>query len=412
MFERLAALAMIALVAAPAAAFETVVFDRACAVSADGVAPLRQTIVVLDEAAVSKPGGPDRNGDWRKALLEIAGAVDGFQANLAPHERLEIFLARSDGSELTPVFSGCSPTISDAQRRKLEATNTFLSWAFTGGPAKTLESNAADYKNALADAVKVVLKMGSRAGPAAEGSLLRAIATTPRLVDLAHGVPRIVVISPLDIVAQPRWASVKEARQAGFDLAAKAGVDFQRAEIHVVALSAAPHRYLRDFAEAFFLRSRGYLAGWRTGGLPQLPPPPVEVRVFGGTVAMGEVQGPVQIRVAYDAQGTLINSWIEVTTGRSLATPISGKSICRAKDVCVVQGDGKLMGQAWNPEVGGEPVFDPQFAWSGLRYFELTYQGADGTVRIWDPKVGGIQMGDRRQVDFRFSVHSTNNQQF
>ncbi len=396
-------------------ALELVTFPRTCKTLTGEMAPLRQTIVILDESVVQKGDGAEKgNLIWKRALLEIADLVEGTTSgNLDPHERLTIYLARRDGSELAPVFSGCSPNISTAQRQALDEHSSFLDWVFTGGPAKALQSNKSDYKDALADATAEVLRATSAdTQKGSPGSLLRAMATASRLVDLSFGVPRVVVISPLDLGQAENWNSVREAKAAGFELGAKAALDLERAEVHIVVLNSVSNQYLRSFAEAFFLRSRGLLSGWRTEGLPQLPAVPAIVKVFGGVVQIGDVPAPVQLRIAFDAQGTLVNSWIEVTTGRSIATPISGKALCQSPDNCEIKGDGTLMGQAWNPDPKEEPVFDPNFAWSGLRYFEMSLKGEEGTVRIWDPKVAHIQMGGRQVEDFRFEVHLTDNQRF
>jgi hypothetical protein len=396
-------------------ALELVTFARTCKTLAGETAPLRQTIVILDESVVQKGDGAEKgNLIWKRALLEIADLVEGASnGNLDSHERLTIYVARRDGSELAPVFSGCSPNISTAQRQALDERSSFLDWVFTGGPAKALQSNKSDYKDALADATAEVLRAASAdTQKGSPGSLLRAMATASRLVDLSFGIPRVVVISPLDLGQAENWNSVREAKAAGFELGAKTALDLERAEVHIVVLNSVSNQYLRPFSEALFLQSRGLVIGWRTEGLPQLPPAPTTVRVFGGVVQIGDVPAPVQIRVAFDTQGTLVNSWIEVTTGRSLATPISGKAICQSTDNCEIEGDGTLMGQAWNPDPREEPAFNPQFAWSGLRYFRMSIRANAGSVRIWDPKVAHIQMGDRQVDDFQFDVRRTENQRF
>lgn len=396
-----------------AGALELVKYDRPCLDHGDPGNPLRQTIVILDEGLVGR--GPNADKDnlrWKRVLLEIADAIQAQpSSNLMPHERLSLYLWRADGSELTPVFLGCSPNISEQQRLSEEKGTSFISWALTGGPSKTIENSKEGFRNAMADAIAQIdrLKPNRPGSPAA---MVQALSNASRLVDLNDGLPRIVFISPFLITGETKWRSTAEAMNAGFDLGTQAQLDLRRAEVYAVVLRSPSNDYLRSFISAFLLKSRGLLADWRTDGAPQFLPPPRVAKVFGGAVQIGDVQAPVQIRIAFDEQGTLVNSWIEVTTGRSLATPISGKAICKSADSCEVKGDGNLMGQAWNPDPRDEPSFDPQFGWSGLRYFELDYSGQSGRVRIWDPKVGKIQMGDRQLEDFRFPVVITDNQRF
>ncbi|MCX7310048.1 MAG: hypothetical protein NTZ72_19740 [Afipia sp.] len=329
-----------------------------------------------------------------------------------PGEKLSLFFSRQGGNELSPVFVGCSPNLSISQRQKVETDSSIIGNFFTGGPSKQIAESRRGYENALVRAFGVMSRAKQEENKNVEpGALLRALASSPRFIDISAGIPRVVLISPFGLTDRMTWATARSAREAGFDLAAQAGVDFQRAEVHVIGSPAGASPHLRAFAEAFLLRSRGMLVGWRSDGVPQLLPPPTEVRVFGGEVQMDAVSAPVQVRVAADLQGNLVNSWIEVTAGRSLATPITGKAICKNADSCNVKGDGRSMGQAWNPDPGERPAFNSQFAWSGLRYFEMSFNNMSGSVRIWDPSAK-IQIGDRQLDDFRFTVQRTDKQQF
>jgi hypothetical protein len=329
-----------------------------------------------------------------------------------PSERINVFLAPQQGNELVPVFTGCSPNLSNEHRQKLETESSALGNFFSGGPSKQIADARKGYENAFIRAFGVMTREKQESKTAAvPNSFIRALSSAPRLIDLSVGIPRIVLITPFALGEKANWASQRAAREAGFEIGAQSGLDLQRAEVHVIGVPANANPHFRHFVDAFVLRSRGLLVGWRADGLPQLLAAPVDVRVFGGEVQIDAVSAPVQIRISADSQGNLVNSWIEVTAGRSLATPITGKSICRAADSCEVKGDGRLMGQAWNTDPGERPVFNAQFAWSGLRYFEMSISGNNGTVRIWDPSAK-IQMGDKQLDDFRFSVQRTEKQQF
>jgi hypothetical protein len=408
---------LVFILASPATALEMVRYDESCR-NADRT-NLRQTIIIVDETLVaSGPNAALENQRWTRTLLEIADGLPGGQrGTMNPGEQVRIFLARQEGTELSPVFTGCSPNLSADQRKKMEEGGSAVGNFFTGGPSKQIESMRKGYENALVrtfTSITYAKQEGTKqaAGKVSEpGAILRAMSSSPRLIDLSAGIPRVVIISPFMLVNNADWPNQKAAREAGFDLGARANVDFQRAEIHVVGFPTTGNPHLRAFAEAFLLRSRGLLVGWRSDGVPQLLASPADIRVFGGTVQIGDVSAPVQIRLSVDAQGNLVNSWIEVTTGRSLATPISGKAICKSPDACEVKGDGRLMGQAWNPDPGERPIFNQQFAWSGLRYFEMSFSGNAGSVRIWDPSAK-IQMGDRQLDDFKFPVQRTEQQQF
>ena len=248
--------------------------------------------------------------------------------------------------------------------------------------------------------------------------LLPALRTLSQTIDLSRGTPRIVILSPFD-VSPESLTDVKTAREAGFASGSAAGLDFRRAEIVGIGFSGAAGQHLQAYAEAFFLRSKGMVVGWRSDGLPQLPSPPNAVRVFGGVADYGDISAPVQIRIATDFRGNLVNSWIEVTAGRSLASPISGKAICRSKDACEVKGDGRLLGQAWNPEPQGTSRLRRAVCLVGNAVFRTQLPGPRRQSEDFRPSAGvRNQSADRRRWHETgrnartFDVRRTDEQQF
>ena len=387
---------------------ESVRHDAPCRSAA--AAPLRQSIVILDEAAVA---GLEPSA-WTRPILEFADALDSGVPNgaMQPGERLSILVVRRDGSDLATVFVGCSPNISQADREARERNAGTLEKFFQGSVAQRLETERKSFSRALTTAFAIPIKWSRQAGGKSgePGSFLRALQSAPRLVDLANGMPRVLIVSSFDVgVAIP--ASPRAARELGFEVGAKSGIDLKRAEVYVTAAGAPIEAQTQAFAHGFLLRSRGHLAGWRARGLPPLLNAPVSVSIYGGTVKWADVNAPVLIRIAADAQGELVNSWIEVTTGASKAAPISGKALCRSETSCEIRGDGRLLGQSWNPDGGEKPVFLPDYPWSGLRYFELIETGGAGVVRIWDPSAT-LLVGGEKAEEFKFSVQRTRAVQF
>jgi hypothetical protein len=241
-----------------ASALELVKYDRPCLNHTEPGNPLGQTIVILDESLVGR--GPNANKDnlrWKRVLLEIADAIQAQpSSNLLPHERLSLYLWRADGSELTPIFLGCSPNISEQQRLSEEKGTSFISWALTGGPSKTIENNKEGFRNALADAIAQIdrLKPSRPAGPAA---MVQALSNASRLVDLNDGLPRIVFISPFLITSETNWRSTAEAMNAGFDLGTQAQLDLRRAEVCTPLFSEALQTIIfdRSFQPSFSNRA-------------------------------------------------------------------------------------------------------------------------------------------------------------
>lgn len=393
-------LALGALLAPGAWAQDNVRADAACST---GPAALRQSLVIIDEQLI-KTGD---NSRWIRPVLEFADALGPEQRGaMAPRERLTISVARRSGNDLATIFSGCSPNISEADRRKLEAESGGLTTFFTGSVAQRLQKERDAFERSLTTAFQIAVRWQAAGAPPAEpGAMLRSLASSPKLIDLARGIPRILIVSPLDLLpAYP--GSAKAARLAGFEQASLLGLDLQRAEVYVAAIGAPAQPQLRPYFEALLLRARGVVVGWRQDGLPPIASPPESVSVYAGNVQWSDINAPVQIRIAADAQGNLVNSWVEITAGRSLASPITGKLICRGERQCEATGDGRNMGQSWNPEPGERPVFDRSFAWTGLRYFALSEQREQIVARIWDPEAR-VRINDTVLDEFRFPLQRT-----
>ncbi len=388
------------LLALPASAQDSVRADAACT---SGPPALRQSLVIIDEHLIQKGD----NSRWIRPVLEFADALGLEQrGTMAPRERLTVLVARRSGTDLATIFTGCSPNIAEADRRKLESESGSLTTFFTGSVTQRLQKDRESFERNLTTAFQIAVRWQAEGAVRGEpGAFLQSLASSPKLVDLARGIPRILIVSPLDLLpASP--SSPKAARLAGFEQAAQLGLDLHRAEVYVAALGAAPQPHIRPYLEALLLRARGFVVGWRQDGLPPISDAPASVSVYSGTVQWSDITAPVQIRLAADAQGNLVNSWVEISAGRSLASPVTGKLICRAERQCEATGDGRNLGQSWNPEPGERPTFDRSFAWTGLRYFALSEQRDQIVARVWDPEAR-VKINDTVLDEFRFPLQRT-----
>jgi hypothetical protein len=277
-FARLAVLTALGFACAVAtvAAQEMIRFEAPCKA---GASSLRQTLVILDEAIVSPdPVGHPSHLRWTRPILDAADLVGPASAGrLLPRERLTIYLARRTTSDLSPLFVGCSPNMDSADIERLRADRSSLSSFLFGSVERELEAQRKSFDAAIRDAIAQVRKaVPTGDGPHRSGTLtgllppLRALSQS---IDLSRGIPRIVILSPFAV--EP--ATIKDtrtAREAGFAIGADAGLDLRRAEIVALGFSGNPGQHLQSHVEAFFLRSKGQLIGWRSDGLPQLPGAP------------------------------------------------------------------------------------------------------------------------------------------
>jgi hypothetical protein len=387
-----------------ACAQEMIRYDAPCT---RDVRPLRQSIVIIDENLIVDGD----NSRWIRPALEFSDALGGVQrGTMLPGEPLTIYVAKQSGADLAAVFVGCSPNISDAERHKRESDSSKIGVFFGGSVAAQLEKIRTDFEKAMTTSFGIAVRGHKQSAKSASASIFRSVASAPRLLDLSKGIPRIFILSSFEGSASAS-ETPRLARERGFEAGAQAGIDLQRAEIYVSNAGETVSPRARAFTEAFLLRSRGHVAGWRAEGVPQLLNAPVSLSVFAGTVKWSDIQAPIQIRIAADPQGNLVNSWVEITAGRSLASPITGKIICQSDQNCEATGDGRNMGQSWNPDPGEKPAFDPSFAWTGLRYFSLRRTGNKGVARIWDPQAQ-VRDGEKLLDEFRFEVQTTEQIQF
>ena len=382
---------------------------------------VRQTIIVLDDAAISRePLGHPSHLAWTRPVLDAVDLLNtGASGRLAPQERVSILLARRSTGDLAQVFVGCSPNLDAAEIEKMRSERSSISAFIFGSLEKDLEARRKGFDGSVRDSFAQMRRAVGESPVSATNDLkglVPALRLLSQAIDLSLGAPRIVLISPLTM-NPGAFADMKAARIAGFADGADAGVDFHRAEIAIIGATGSSDPKAKAYTESFFLRSKALVIGWRTDGLPPLTGIPTKIYFFGGSVDYGDISAPVQIRIAADSSGNLVNSWIEVTAGRSLASPITGKAICRTRDACEIKGDGRLLGQAWNPDPKERPAFDPQFAWTGMRFFEMKIEGNAARAKISDPLVSGVNLplanGGTKLIDaFMIDVRSTEGQQF
>jgi hypothetical protein len=381
----------------PAVPLETVVVDSSCRV--EGLArPLRQTIVLIDQAAIeSKPAGDvgEINRRWINRVLSIAGVQEGQPSTIvAPRERISVVVARQDGSDLIRAFSGCSPTYSSSEITELKKLSLGIKGQvdrFFGRDIENrIDSERKSFRSKLTSALAEVTKISGSARAGDDGgSFLQSLTLLSRQLDLSEGVPRIILVSPMRFSALQNISDEKSARALGFETAEKLGADLQRAEVYITGMSSQTSKFVRDFSQAFFLDSKAKLVDASGETMGKTNEAPDRVRVYSGFIDYGGVQVPMQIRLATDRTGSLVNSWVEVTVKRAIATPLTGKAVCKAEDAesCDVKGDGKEFAQLWATDRSGDPKFGDTLPFSGVRFFEFTTTRAGLKGRVWDPLV-------------------------
>lgn len=390
------ALALLLLLAGPAAAastYEVVRQEQTCP-RAKEPRSLRQTVVVVDEAIVAAT--PEANQRWTRMVVEAADAREVSTGALGLRERLSIHVARRDGSELVPLFVACAPNLGSEEVERQRGADTLLD-RFLGKDAESRRRQArTDFANGLARALTQVQRQAPAiaAEPAPPGALVKALQNAGRLADPEQGLPRFVLVSPFDLPERSR-GEIQDARSRGLALAERSGIDLGRAEVYLAGAVLGDAAAL-EFARTFLLGSKGLLAGARSDGLPRLLPEPTTVRVFSGFIDWVGRRVPMQVRLATSPQGEVVNSWVEVTVARAVATPLAGKALCRRPKDCEVHGDGRFA-QVWLVNPQDTSAGNASFPFAGARTIELrtTPEGAKG--RVTDPGLIFYDVGPNGQ---------------
>ncbi len=253
------AVAGLAATTAPAAraAYDAIRVEQSCPKDREPHS-LRQTIIVLDEAIVGGPGGGTQG--WKRIVIEAADAKGDVSLGIVgPRERVTILLARRDGSELVPLFLACSPNLSSDEVARSRTRDGILDDFLGTGTEDRLRKSRDTFATGIAKALAQVDRGAEAAGgPVPVGGLLRALRNAGQMIDLNHGIPRLVIVSPFRIVEPMPSGTVPEARDAGFRMAEQHGIDLGRAEVYLAG-ATLPAGPALEFARAVFLGSKD---GW------------------------------------------------------------------------------------------------------------------------------------------------------
>ncbi|GIV03781.1 MAG: hypothetical protein KatS3mg015_2611 [Fimbriimonadales bacterium] len=235
-------------------------------------------------------------------------------------------------------------------------------------------------------------------------SVFRSVASDRQLINLQHGIPRVIFLTDLSGVAPLIGSDTASARSWGFAKAKEIGLRLQRAEVYLVGTSSGR---MRDAMEAFFLASEGDLVAWPEEMLGAFGPNPVSVQVFRGQVSYCENEFPMELRLSLDAEGQLTNSWLAVTIQERTSTPVRGSFVCEATQKCSLTSRDNGLGQLWStsgPEAGNKLELSPALPLSGFRRLDAKLEGEELVGRIWDPAARLDCKENKTETAYRFRL--------
>lgn len=368
-----------------------------CAV--EGLTPaLRHTIIMIDENALTKTENPadfvTLNGKVRDVVLTFAEPGRALTSGTSDYrERISIHIMPADGSASYRVFSGCIPGLSQQELADAKKESSAVNDFFSGGIGQKIENDNEDFSTKLIGALQVAAR-GARGpakpqtGPVADISLFQSIRASGRMINSDSGVPRVVIVTDLSGVDLPEAASREELRKSAFSTGTQSSLDLGRADV-VFVQGSGGNEQQREYMDAFLLAQHGKLVYWGNERVGALPTAPKRVARYVGTAAYPNGEDSIQVRVASDQNGKLVNSWIIVRGRPDRSVPFTGTAVCEA-DECTVRTDEGGFSQSWSLSPGGEPEFDPDMPFSGLRDLEFKAGPQKLEGKLFDPSVDRI----------------------
>jgi hypothetical protein len=366
----------------------------------DGLAPsMRHTLIMIDENALSKTENPadfvSLNGKIRDVVLTFADPDRALSSGTSDYrERISIHILPTDGAASYRVFSGCLPGLSPQELADAKKESSAVGDFFSGGVTQKIENDVADFTTKLIGSLQVGARGAkgaakAQSGPVAEISVFQSLRASGRVINSDMGLPRVVVVTDLSGVDLPEAATREELRKAAFAAGDASALDFGRADVVFVQGSGGNDQQ-REFMDAFLLAQHGKLVYWGNERVGALPPAPSRVARYVGKVTYPNGEDAVQIRVASDRNGKLVNSWMILRGRPDKSVPLSGTALCSEAGECEVRSDEGGFSQAWSMAPGGEPEFDPDMPFSGLRDFEFKAGAQKLSGKLFDPSVDRI----------------------
>jgi hypothetical protein len=376
-------------IAFPAAA-QVKTLDEFCT-SSTGAPSLRQTFVVIDGSVATDdtPDGPSPdNTAWRRFAAQFFDARNpAIDQLMSPRERVTIVVANSDGSGLTPLFTGCIPTFGKDEAAKLDQETSSMQKFFGSDWRSANEKAAEEFSRSATISLVQGLKR-AKIGPAPSraefprGGLIQSL-NRAKGYSLANGLPRLIIYSDLSTYDLP-VADTATARAKGRADAEAAALDLQRGEVDLFSSGKALSEEAAEYLKAFFLTSKGKvetIAG--DGGVVGNSGVPVKIAVYQGGISLGGTQYPIRMRLAQDQNGSVTMSWIEEQSDKTRFVPFSGILNCAGEDKCDFVGD-RVFAQIWSDKPGPTPTCEGWMPFAGLRDLSFSTSGDKLTGKISD----------------------------
>jgi len=363
--------------------------------------PLRQTTILLDARSIKK--GADaaqfaaENGTVRDLILSIADPDKATASGTTAYrERVSITVIPADGSPSVMAFTGCVPGLSPEELQKAKEADD---WEFVlGDQAVKLDDRKESFRRNLiggltAAAAKADGSAGSEEGPIAASKFFASLRNSRKIFQSDEYAQRFIIFSDASgLLAEAKQEADGEAaaptqRQLGLAAGSAAGGDFGLSEIYII-LPDGKAPVNREMLEGYFLAQGAWLAAYSSGKVSTVSPAPIRLWNLIGEVDYPSRKEDIRVRIGDDGTGKLTMSWLTLIgdpTNRS--TPMSGRIDCVSPEKCSISSDDVGFAQIWSVALGGDPEFENDMPFGGMRQFsfDLTNNKLEG--KVFDPSV-------------------------
>jgi len=366
----------------------------------EGLAPSkRHTYILIDERTLVPSRTAEEfianNAAVRNAVQSFSSPSMAVGSAMAePRERVSLFLLPADGTSASRIFTGCIPALSSEELADLRSEQSEIRRFATGDVARGIEEAQGLFEGLVVAAVRgasesVAESLDYSDGAIQNASAFRSLRASGRLVNTEEGLPRVVLISQLNKTTLPEESDERAMRRSAIEAARESRIDFGLSDVFVIQPSGADDEQ-QAFVETFFLAQNGRLSYWGDQRPPTVDAAPENILRFIGTADYPSGPETIQVRIATDPNGRLVQSWLVLRGQPDRATPLTGQAVCSSATSCDIRSDDGAFAQAWSLSPGGDPEFVNSMPFGGLRDFSITASDSALSGKIYDPAVNQI----------------------
>lgn len=357
-------------------------------------APLRRTLILVDAKALRKASDAvtfaEQNKAFRDLVLSISDPAVALPAGTsAAREQITIAVVPVDGSAAQTTFVGCIPGLSSQEMAAAQQKEGGIGSLFSSGTARELEDQASNFRTQLIGGMVAAGALAAEKPAAQSGSVdaapfLAGLKASKGMFEGDDRVQRLVLVSDLSGLDLPS-GDAGAVRRSGVEAGRKAAADLPQVDLHVV-LPAGRSAAGKDFFESYWLAQGGRLLSYGPDKIGNASPAPMRLWRFSAKAAYPSGDELADVRIGDDGKGKLTASWLTLLGTPSYPIPMTGSISCSGDD-CEIRSDRGGFAQAWSSQPGGEPEFENEMPFGGMRNFAFKIAGDKLTGEATDEGV-------------------------